>query len=132
MSLYNDSKPRVCALIIEELKFAVKLGCTADERATPQEVRVSIELRCEAIPLGAFSDSIEDTICFAKVNEVLKEYIETREFNLIERIGLESFGLLRELTKNHQVQIGVRVHKVQPPIPNLIKGAHFTCGDFIL
>ncbi len=132
MSLYSDSKPQFCALRIDELKFTVKLGCTADERAIPQEVRVSMELRFETLPLGALSDSIEDTICFAKVSEVLKEHIEPREFNLIERIGLESFGLLRELTKNHQVQIGVRVHKVQPPIPNLIKGAHFTCGDFIL
>lgn len=132
MALYSNHKPKASALRIDELKFSVRLGCTSHEREIPQEVRLSIEFRFEIFPLGAISDSIDDTICYAKVSGILKEHLESKEFNLIERIGVESFGLLREFTKQYQVQIGIQVHKVQPPIPDLMNGAHFLCGDFLL
>jgi dihydroneopterin aldolase len=132
MPLYNNHTPKCSTLRINELRFQVRLGCTSDERATPQEVRVSVEFKFETIPLAASSDSIDDTICYAKVSRILKEHLETREFNMIERIGGESFILLREFTKQYQTQIGIQIHKVHPPIPDLINGAHFLCGDFIL
>lgn len=132
MSLFNEHKPTVCALRIEELVLYVHLGCTVEERFATQEIRISVEFRFESLPKGAVTDNLDDTICYAKVTQVLREHCETREFNLVERIGYECFSLLCELTQKQSLAIGLHVHKVSPPVKGLAKGTHFSCGDFFL
>jgi dihydroneopterin aldolase len=135
MQLLNQQaeyKPNFSSLQVRDLSLQVQLGCTANERATRQEVRISIDFRFANPPAGAMTDSLEDTICYAQVSSLLQEHCESREFNLIERIGLECFGLLKQFVNSNSVQIALRVHKVNPPVPNLRQGTHFVCGDFAL
>ncbi len=130
MSTFNAHKPKFSVLRIGDLTLNVKLGCTAEERAVPQEVRLSVEIRFPLLPSGSFSDSLDETVCYAQVSRVLKEHCETREFKLIERIGVEGYSLLKELTKHQNLEISLQVHKVRPPVQDLQGGSHFICGDF--
>jgi len=131
MPLFTEHKPKVCALRIDDLSLQVQLGCTAEERAVPQEVRLSVEMKFAQIPQASFSDSLIETVCYAQISHVLKEHCETRSFQLIERIGAECFSLLKELTRKQSVEICLHVHKVRPPVQNLIGGSHFVCGDYL-
>lgn len=128
----TEHKPKFSSLQVRDLCLQVQLGCTADERATRQEVHLSMEFRFETPPTGALTDSLADTICYAQVSELLQSHCESREFHLIERIGLECFGLLKNFVRSDAVKIALRVHKVNPPVPNLRQGTHFVCGDFAL
>ncbi len=119
------------ALKIEALSLSVRLGCSIEERSKPQEVRVAVELRFREAPKGMVTDSLIDTICYAKVSEAIKTHCESGEFQLVERMAHEVYGLIREMT-GPAVEVGVSLHKVRPPVENLLGGTFFRCGDFAL
>ncbi len=119
------------ALKIDQLSLAVHLGCTAEERATPQEVRVSVELRFHEAPKGTLTDALADTICYARVSQAITTHCESREFNLVERMAFEVYGLVREIS-GPSVDVVIALHKVRPPVANLQGGTWFRCGDFAL
>lgn len=119
------------ALRIEDLSLSVHLGCTAEERAVAQEIRATVELRFLEIPKGTTTDSLQDTVCYAQISEAIRKHCESREFQLVERIGYEVYGIVRELT-GPNVEVGISIHKVRPPVENLRGGIFYRCGDFPL
>ncbi|MBK7842484.1 MAG: dihydroneopterin aldolase [Bdellovibrionales bacterium] len=118
------------ALKIEELTLSVRLGCSKAERSKTQEVRVSVEIRFLKCPKGALTDSLNDTICYATVSEAIKRHCESREFHLVERMGYDIYGLVREIVGSTD-DLGISVHKMHPPVENLRGGVIFRCGDFV-
>lgn len=119
------------SLLVEQFSCLVHLGCLPEERAKPQEVRFSLEFRFHEAPRGAFSDEIDDTVCYAKVTALLKQHCESGEFKLIERLAVEAFQKLRT-TIDERVKIGLRLQKVKPPVEGLLGGSIYRCGDFLL
>jgi 7,8-dihydroneopterin aldolase/epimerase/oxygenase len=118
-------------LRLEDFSLRVHLGCTAEERAIAQEVRVSIEFRFFEPPPAVKTDRLEDTICYAEVSQSLESVCRGKEFHLVERLAAEMLAALREVTAT-RAEVAVCVHKVRPPIHNLIGGTYFKCGDFAL
>ena len=119
------------SLRIEDLSLNVHLGCKLEERNKFQEVRIAAELRFSETPKGAFTDSLDDTVCLGKLSEAIRSYCESREFQLIEKMGVEVYSLIREMTAPG-VLVGISIHKVHPPIKSLLGGSFFRCGDFTL
>jgi 7,8-dihydroneopterin aldolase/epimerase/oxygenase len=117
------------SLYLEDLRLSVRLGCTADERATPQEVRVSVEFRFEEAPLGFESDRLDQTVCYAQVSEALKKHIEAREYNLIEKIAADGFRIVKEIS-GAGTMVSLTAHKVRPPVEGLLGGTKYRCADF--
>jgi FolB domain-containing protein len=117
------------SLRLENLTFQVKLGCTAEERAVRQEVRITLEMRFDTAPPGVTSDELDGTICYAEVASLLLSHCESSEFKLIERLGYECYVILKDLFGD-KVEIGVNAHKVRPPVDSLKGGAIYRCGDF--
>lgn len=126
-----NSRMSFHALKIQDLILSVRLGCMAEERSNPQEVRITVELRFQNAPKGTQTDSLEDTVCYAKVSELIQRHCDSREFKLVERMGFEIYGLIREFA-GPQVDVGICIHKVRPPVPRLIGGTFYRCGDFEL
>lgn len=118
------------SLGLENLSLQIKLGCTKEERAFPQEVRISVEFLFDGPPKGIISDGLEDTICYAEVCKALKDHCESREFKLIERLAFEAFGAVREVVRG-RAKISLAVHKVRPPVEGLLGGTHYRCGDYL-
>lgn len=113
-----------CSLHLNELRLQVKLGCGAEERQNPQFVRFDIQIRFQAIPEGCFTDRIEDTLCYAKISEILKDLCD-REYQLIEHLGMEAFSKLVDQTPANSY-LKLCLTKERPPIEGLEGGASFT------
>jgi len=122
--------PSLHALRLNELVLSLHLGCTAEERLTPQEVRVSLVFRFNEPPQALFSDDLEDTICYARISAMIQEHCQSREYKLIERVAEEVFTLVREYC-GPRAQLAVSIHKVRPPVPALAGGTIYQCGDFL-
>jgi len=119
------------ALRVNDLKYMVRLGCTVEERAVPQEVRLTLEFRFTQPPCGVSSDRLDDTICYAEVSALLAKHFAAREFQLIEKIAYDAYLLGRELAGT-RATVAVAALKVKPPVANLLGGAAYSCGDFQL
>ena len=119
------------SLYLDELVVHVHLGCTREERERAQEVRVSVRLHFSQAPVGAHSDQLTDTVCYAELAQKIRQHAEGagQEFQLIERLARELFTIVRR-TVGAQIQAAVLVHKVKPPVANLLGGTRFACGDF--
>lgn len=113
---------------IHDLRLQVRLGCTRAERAVPQEVRVGVELSFFQEPAGCVSDDLRDTICYARLSEILRDHVRDREFHLIEKMAHDFVGLLRAFTEG-RAALEVRVHKVRPPVADLLGGVEYLMGD---
>jgi dihydroneopterin aldolase len=116
-------------LKIQSLSLNVRLGCSSEERAVRQEVRVSAELRFFDPPKGVQSDDLKDTISYAVICETLREFGEGREFQLIEKMAGEFYRLTKDLVEG-RAAVSLTVHKVKPPVSGLLGGAEYRVGDF--
>jgi dihydroneopterin aldolase len=121
--------PRYHALRLNELVLHLRLGCEESERARPQEVRVSIEIRFSSPPAATESDRLTDTVCYARLSEALRAHCEAREYRLIERVGLDAYRVAREIA-GPETALALSVHKIKPPVERLLGGAVYRCGDF--
>ena len=127
--LNADQSPRLNSLELTDLGLWVHLGCMAEERATPQEVRLTVTLRFHEAPKGCVTDELSETICYAEIAEGLKDHADSREFNLIERLAFASYAIVRKIA-GAKAEVQIRVHKVRPPVPTLLGGSSYQCGDF--
>jgi dihydroneopterin aldolase len=119
------------ALRIEDYSVKVRLGCQAEERAVPQEVRLTLEYRFLTAPAALHSDRLEDTICYGEVCSSLRKHCESKEFHLIERLAGECFEIAKGFARG-RAELALRVHKVSPPVENLRGGSVYELGDFRL
>ncbi len=117
------------SLSIEDLTLQVRLGCTAEERWRPQEVRLSVEFRFEGAPGGFTSDRLDETVCYARVSDALKAHIESREYHLIEKIAADAYRISKEIA-GRETGVALVAHKVRPPVTGLSGGTKYRCGDF--
>lgn len=122
MAAYNSL--RIC-----DLSLQVKLGCAAEERMSAQEVRVGVELRFESAPKGAWTDSLEDTICYARISEALRAHLKEGEFSLVEKIANDLFEIVERFVEG-RAKIRLTVRKVKPPVEGLLGGVEYSIGDF--
>jgi len=120
---------RFNSLMLKDLVLAVRLGCSEEERAHPQEVHVNIELRFPTSPVALTSDKLEDTVCYAKISNAIGKHCEVREYLLIERLAAEIYLLTKEIS-GPEISLDITVHKVRPPVDKLRGGTFFRCSDF--
>jgi dihydroneopterin aldolase len=115
------------SLRINDLRVMVRLGCTAGERAQPQEVRVSVKLAFAKIPKALSTDRLKDAVDYSDICASIKSICTGREFEMVEFLGAE---ILKEISKEVPpgTKIYIRVHKVRPPIEDLLGGVLFYMG----
>jgi len=121
--------PEHHSLSLRDLSLQIHLGCSEQERARAQEVRVSIEFRFLNAPLGATSDKLQDTICYAEISQSLKDFCQNREFQLVEKLAADFYQMLRSHV-DRTTKISLTVHKVAPPVEGLLGGTVYQIGDF--
>ena len=101
-----------------------KLGCSSQERETPQEVRVSIDLHFQFQLQACKSDLLEDTLCYTKLCEITKNVGAKKEYFTIEHLSHSIKENLLPLIPR-KTKICLHIHKVNPPIPGLRGGVIF-------
>ncbi|MCB0329111.1 MAG: dihydroneopterin aldolase [Bdellovibrionales bacterium] len=70
---------------IEELQVSVRLGCTPEERAYPQIVRLDIQLLLND-PSSMRSDNLNDTVDYMSVLSAIEKVTAEGEFSLLEHL----------------------------------------------
>lgn len=105
------------SLEINGLVVRVKLGLTEEERAKPQNVDLDIIMNFDELPEACNSDYIEDTLCYANLAKIVKEFCVNKEFKLIENLSFSIYKLLKPYVKG---SLKVKICK-KPPIKE-IKG----------
>jgi dihydroneopterin aldolase len=116
------------SLLIQDLSLQVSLGCSAEERATLQEVRFSLELHFSKTPQACVSDQLSDTVCYAELSKIITTVCEVQSYQTVEHLACRSFEELRK-SIDPEIKIKVTAHKIRPPVPSLKGGVFFTYGD---
>lgn len=103
------------SLILEGLEVPCRVGCTDPERATPQSLRVEIELFCPSLRDAGIADDLEKTVDYRLAHDLI-DAVQDREFLLIERVAeVMAEVALRNPLVDH-VKVGVRK---RPPVQGL-------------
>jgi dihydroneopterin aldolase len=102
-------------LFLEGLEVPCRVGCTDPERATPQSLRVEMQLHCRSLRDAALADDLERTVDYRLAGELI-DAVQGREFLLIERVAetLADVALQNPLIE----QVTVTVRK-RPPVQGL-------------
>ena len=115
------------------MRIWVRLGCSDQEKFNPQLLSLNVELYFKALPEGATSDRLEDTVCYSDLVQNVKSFCRNRQFNLIEHLTAEIYQVVKDSLKQHRslvTFIGVTGHKMSPPVPDIHGGVTFTyCDD---
>ena len=110
-----ESRDTMDSLFLEGLEVPCRIGCTDPERATPQSLRVEIELFCPSLREAGVADDLEKTVDYRLAHDLI-DAVQDREFLLIERVAeVMAEVALRNPLVDH-VRVGVRK---RPPVQGL-------------
>lgn len=74
------------SIFIHEASFECHIGVTPAERKAPQEVVIDVDLAIDLSAAGR-SDSINDTLDYREVWDLLNRCVGGREFHLVEALA---------------------------------------------
>ncbi|TNK93941.1 dihydroneopterin aldolase [Wolbachia endosymbiont of Leptopilina clavipes] len=122
-----------CNLLISDLRLWVHLGCSAEEKSSPQLVSIDVDFTFKSPPSGLTTDQLKDTICYLEVVQNIQSLVQGKQFNLIEHLTHEIYRAINNLLlrKKHIISsVGVTTHKIAPPVPGVHGGVFFTyCNE---
>jgi FolB domain-containing protein len=116
------------SLKIRDFTLPVRLGVSPEERANPQEVRVSVEIHFFAPPLATSTDQLNDTVSYARICEAIRKHVEAHEFKLIEKLANDLFEISRSVVGT-AAEVSLVLHKIKPPVEGLLGGAEYRIGN---
>ncbi|MBR9983165.1 MAG: dihydroneopterin aldolase [Wolbachia endosymbiont of Homalodisca vitripennis] len=122
-----------CNLLISDLRLWVHLGCSAEEKSSPQLVSIDVDFTFKSPPSGLTTDQLKDTICYLEVVQNIQSLVQGKQFNLIEHLTHEIYRAINNLLlrKEHIISsVRVTTHKIAPPVPGVHGGVFFTyCNE---
>lgn len=120
-ALSSDS---VAEMTVRDLEIWVHLGCSAAERAVPQPVAVSVRIRFPRPPLACASDRLDDTVCYARLAEVLGERAGARAYSTVESLTFALVEAMRSLVPT-ELRLALEVTKLRVPVAGMRGGVTF-------
>jgi dihydroneopterin aldolase len=104
--------------VFEKIQFYAYHGVLEEENRLGQKFEVDLEMYLDLQKAGE-SDSISDTINYAKVYDVVNEILMGTKRQLLEAIAE---NIAQEILKQFAInEIVVRVRKLNPPIHGYLK-----------
>ncbi len=73
-------------IVLENMKYFGHLGCTPEERSTPQLLIVDAELFLN-LKISGESDNLDDTVNYVQIRNLIQNIIENTTKNLIESLA---------------------------------------------
>lgn len=115
-------------LKIQDYALWVHLGVSEQEQFKPQRVHLSIEIEYLEDLRSCFNDSIEDTTCYDSLTQGVAHLLKDKKIRTIEYLAkiIYDYAKPQILQKN---KLTLQIHKVHPPMPNILGGTHFIYGD---
>ncbi|WP_116964173.1 dihydroneopterin aldolase [Fastidiosibacter lacustris] len=103
------------------------LGVYDFEQQQMQTVLVDVIVEFKNIPKACISDALEDTFCYAQINEVLMRTAASKRYQLIEHLAQSLLDAL-VLHLNHPLNVYLELHKT-PPLENVVNASF--CVEYI-
>lgn len=122
----STSYPAILAL--DKLHLKLSLGVGAQERALPQSVYMYIKIFFPKLPLSCSNDKLDDTICYDKIVQHIKEFCHNKEFKLLEYACFQIHSRLREMIAS-DIKLWLKIEKCETPIAELEGPSSFSYGD---
>jgi len=101
-------------ITLKKLKFYGYHGVLDEENRLGQKFTVNLELYAD-LSKACKTDSVDDTINYAQVYQLVKEIVETEQYNLIEKLAEEIttrvFGTFEKVK-----EIVVEIEKPEAPV----------------
>lgn len=91
-------------LFIENMRVACRIGTTAEERAFPQILSISLRLET-CLEQAAKSDSLDNTVDYASIIESIRSICQSNVFTLAESLA----GKIAEEALRHPMSTAVEV-----------------------
>src|SRR4051794_38113066 len=102
-------------LFLEGLEVPCRVGCTEPERATPQSLRVDVQLYCDNLQRAGLTDDLAATVDYRMAIDMVAA-VQADEYLLIERVAEVLAGVALQNPQVAMVQITVRK---RPPVQGL-------------
>jgi dihydroneopterin aldolase len=94
-------------IILPDIPLRARVGVTAEERATEQEIFLDVEIGLDLRPAGT-SDDLAHTVDYDAVCEALARVARSRQFRLIEAIAEECASAVLAALAVEEVRVRVR------------------------
>ncbi len=92
---------------IKGIKVNLVLGHYPEERLSPREARVDIELRPIGVERALKSDDLSDTFNYETALEIVNKLAATKEYKLIESFAYDIFREMKDLPRVGWVSVSV-------------------------
>lgn len=116
-----------CELHIHSLELNLNLGWRTKERALEQAIFLDMDIHFPTPPEACHTDDLDDTVCYAKLIEEIREKTSAKQYKLVEHLSADIY----HLAKKHMpvnACINIRITKY-PQIAGLKNGVSFEYGD---
>ena len=95
---------------IHEARFACRIGVSAEERATPQDVLIDVDLGIDLTAAGS-TDSIKQTVNYSDAWSTIHGCVTSNEYHLVEALA---HGIGCALLERHALVEWVAVRVTKP------------------
>jgi len=102
----KERKKNLDKIIIRDLSLKTIIGTFPEEKITPQEIILNIELFCD-IRRAAKTDNINHTVDYKMLKKEIINFVENNNFNLIEKIAQSCADICLANDKVNAVKITV-------------------------
>jgi FolB domain-containing protein len=116
---------------INRQQLTVNLGYYEKERGKKQKIEVDVRLFFPSAPECAKTDTAP-FIDYGILVQAMKDFIDGREFALVEHLATELFFLTRGIISAHcgdELKLWLKLTKLTTPIPDLAGGASYITSD---
>ena len=96
------------SLSLEQLKVPVFLGVSQAERKTKQTIEINLTIWFTELPKACHTDQLEDTICYAQLIDMIKNFCLKKPFCLIEYLGYELYKFLKKTITCSHINLEIR------------------------
>lgn len=104
-------------IVIRALRAEARIGVTDEERSTPREVVVNLELETSLDRAGK-TDDLADTIDYAAVVSAVTEVVQDGEVKLLEHLATKIAVAIGGFSGVERVTVEV---SKKPPIPEAVE-----------
>lgn len=109
-------------LTIHDYELFINIGVGESEREKKQRILFSIDIAFQDVPKASVTDDIEDTICYHKVCDQLRDFND-RSFKTLEALAQENFTFIQNIFQPSNVKLKITKF---PDIANLRGSISFT------
>jgi dihydroneopterin aldolase len=114
-------------LRIQGLELNLNLGWRSKERNEEQAVLLDMEMVFPTPPSACLTDQLDDTVCYAKLTDKIRNQISAKSYRLVEHLAADIYTLAKQNMPD-DTRVIVRITKY-PRIGGLRNGISFEYGD---